>query len=63
MTSRLIHVKGHQDMGIMTVLPRLAWMNIKMDMAAKDKVDKNQTESGGWHILGEQWSCHITGQK
>ena len=20
-------------------------------------------ESGGWHILGEQWSCHITGQK
>jgi len=30
MTSRLIHMKGHQDMGIMTVLSKLAWMNIEM---------------------------------
>jgi len=63
MTSRLTHMKGHQDMGTMTVLPRQASMNIEMDMAAKEKVDKNQMESGAWHIPGEPWSCQITGQK
>ncbi len=34
-----------------------------MDMAAKEKVDKNQTKSGAWHIPGKPWSCHIAGQK
>jgi len=61
MTSQLTHVKGHQDMGTTTVLPRTAWMNIKMDMAAKEKVDKNQTKSRAWHIPGEPWSCCIAG--
>jgi len=63
MTSRLIHVKGHQDMGTTSVLPRTAWMNIEMDMAAKQKADNTQTNSGPWQIPVEPWSCQISGQK
>jgi len=63
MTSRLIHMKGHQDTGTMTVLPRTAWMNIEMDTAAKKKVEKTQTKNGAWHIPGEPWSCCIAGRK
>jgi len=32
------HVKGHQDQGLITALPRLAWMTIKMDSYAKSKL-------------------------
>jgi len=35
----LEHVCGHQDDGIMTVLTRQAWMNIKMDKLAKQTID------------------------
>jgi len=63
MSSNLTHVNGHEDMGTTTVLPRTAWMNIKMDTAAKKKVDNTQTKSGTWTIPGKHWSCCVTGQK
>jgi len=32
---QFIHVKGHQDNGLPTVLSREVWLNIKADLAAK----------------------------
>jgi len=63
MTSRLIHMKGHQDSGSMTVQPRTAWMNIEMDTVAKQKVDNTQMNSRPWQTPGEPWSCQIAGHK
>jgi len=33
------HIKGHQDLGVRTVLPWVAWMNIEMDGLAKQTID------------------------
>jgi len=33
-STSFVHVKGHQDQGATTVLLRLAWMNIEMDLLA-----------------------------
>jgi len=54
-------MKGHQDAGTMIVLPQIAWMNFKMDMAAKKKADNTQMNSRPWQIPGESWSCRIEG--
>jgi len=40
LTISFIHVKGHQDQGIITALPRLAWMNIEMDALAKQTLSQ-----------------------
>jgi len=61
--STLIHVKGHQDTGATTILLQMAWMNIEMDMATKQKVDSTMPYSGPWKMSGEPWSCKIEGQK
>jgi len=37
------HVWGHQDSGIMMVLPWSAWTNIKMDELTKHKIDNQAT--------------------
>jgi len=39
--------KGTKDTGEMAVLPRMAWMNIKMDLAAKESGPNiNQIQTG-----------------
>ncbi len=57
------HVKGHQDQGLITALPRLAWMNIEMDALAKNKLllatAHNQLEK----IPFESWTCSIEGRR
>ncbi len=53
------HIKGHQDGRVVTTLPRIAWMNIKMDLRAKQAI---QTEFQGprtYQIPGEGWICYI----
>ncbi len=56
------HVKGHQNRGQTTVLPHLAWMNIKMDERAKQKVlEETPAPSGG--LPYEGWICKIEGNR
>ncbi len=57
------HVKGHQDSGQTTVLPRLAWMNIEMDECAKKKVLEAQPMGQVGGIPHEGWVCIIDGKR
>jgi len=43
------------------VLPRTAWMNIKMDLLAKAMIDRSATGPQKYHIAGEPWICYIKG--
>jgi len=57
------HVKGHQDDGQITVLPRLAWMNIEMDLCAKRKVTSTGSHALTNGIPHEGWTCSIEGKR
>jgi len=59
---RFVHVKGHQDTGSITALPRLAWMNIEMDGLAKDTIDLQKQGPTRYQLGTEQWVCHIEGR-
>jgi len=61
--STIIHVKGHQDLGVTMVLSRLATMNIEMDEIAKHTVDMTKAQKGPSTIPEEPWSCAIKGRK
>jgi len=45
----------------MTVLPWVAWMNIKMDGLAKQTIDHKQMWPSRFRIPREQWTCYIAG--
>jgi len=55
------HVKGHQDSRLMMVLPREAWMNIKMDKAAKSKVSIDEPPKQPYCIPYKGWICYLEG--
>jgi len=55
------HVKGHQDQGLITALPRLAWMNIEMDGLAKQKLSQGERTANNDPIPFEGWTCRIEG--
>jgi len=57
------HVKGHQDNCQITVLPRLAWMNIEMDLCAKRKVATTGNHALTDGIPHEGWTCSIEGKR
>jgi len=54
-TNNLIHVKGRQD----AVIPQMAWMNIEMDLAAKQKANSTLMNSGPWKIPGEHGAARL----
>jgi len=56
------HVRGHQDLGITTVLNQTAWMNIEMDLLAKATIKSNFTGSQKYQFDGEPWVCYIKGE-
>jgi len=56
------HIKGHQDSGQITVLPQEAWMNIKMDAVAKQKVIVTGLKHQQHEMPYEGWVCVIKGQ-
>jgi len=62
-SSSIIHVKGHQDLGTMMVLSRLAMMNIRMDKIAKHTANTNKMQKGFNTILEKPWNCAIGGKK
>jgi len=53
------HVHGHQDSGITTVLPHMAWMNNYMDNKAKSMVPSANMEDKVVEIPHEGWVCFI----
>ncbi len=57
------HVKGHQDTGQITALPRLAWMNIQMDSKAKERLLTTTSQPKARNIPYEGWICLIEGQQ
>jgi len=57
-----IHVKGHQDQGLITALPWLAWMNIEMDLLTKYKLLSAELTDSTDKIPFEGWTCMIEGQ-
>jgi len=57
------HVKGHQDLGITTVLPRPALMNIEMDLLAKATINGGAIGPQKYQIEGEPWVCYISSQQ
>jgi len=61
--SKIIHIKGHQDLGVITVLSRLAMMNIEMDELAKHTVTTRKVWKGKNAIPEELWSFAIDGRK
>jgi len=54
-----IHVKGHQDGKLITVLTRDMWLNIEADLLTKDKVDPTYTGPATYHLPGEGWICYV----
>jgi len=63
LTTKLYHVKEHQDTRLMMVLIWDAWMNIEMDANSKDKAIKYKVQKGCTGIQGELWGCSIHGRK
>jgi len=61
--SMIIHVKVHQDLGVMMVLSRLAMTNIEMDEIAKQMVTMTKAQKGPNTIPEEPWSCAMKGRK
>jgi len=57
------HIKGHQDQGLITALPRLAWMNIEMDALAKQKLSQGERITMTDQIPFKGWICRIEGQR
>jgi len=58
---RFEHVKGHQDQGVITALPRLAWMNIEMHLRAKHTLLSTELNDIQDKIPFEGWTCLIEG--
>ncbi len=56
------HVKGHQDQGMTMVLPCLVWMNINMDLQAKQALSAENQTAHQEKIPFEGWTCLIEGQ-
>jgi len=55
------HVKGHQDSSQTMVLTREAWMNIKMDLIAKQKVIVDGPKRQLHGMPYEGWVCSVEG--
>jgi len=58
----LVFVKGHQDMGYPTALTRDAWLNVKANLLAKNKLSKPYAGPVQYCLPGNPWSCY-TGLK
>jgi len=58
---QFVHIKGHQDNGYPMVLTQLAWLNIKVDLAAKAHIDMLQKGKAAYQILNEAWLLEIKG--
>jgi len=58
---RFEHIKGHQDQGMITALPWLAWMNIEMDLQAKHALLSAEPNDIQDKIPFEGWTCLIGG--
>jgi len=56
---KFIHVKGHQDNGLPTVLSREAWLNIEADIAAKNQISTTQLTSTTGTLPFESWGLKI----
>jgi len=57
-----LHIKGHQDNGYPTVLSRLAWLSIEVDLAAKARIDVLYKGKAEYRIPNEVWHIEIAGQ-
>jgi len=55
-------MKGHQDSGTPMTLMQLASMNVEMDLAAKQMINKKIVSPVQYCIPGELWCCYIAGQ-
>jgi len=62
-TIKFIHVKGHQDNGLPTVLSREAWLNIEADLMAKSRIDCTILLPEFHPLPFEPWSLLINNQK
>jgi len=58
-----VHVKGHQDQSVITVLPLLAWMNIEMDLLTKNKLLSAEPYKHMNKIPYMGWICRIVGNQ
>jgi len=56
---QLVFVRGHQDNSIPTVLTRDAWLNIKADRLAKQKLTTPYTGPVFYSLPGNPWSCYV----
>jgi len=56
------HIKGHQNTAYPTVLSRAAWMNIKVDLLAKAKVDPGGTTKTRYSLGYKPWHVVIGSQ-
>jgi len=57
------HVKGHQDTGLIMVLPQLTWMNINMDLQAKKALSAADQTACQEKIPFEGWTRLIEGRR
>jgi len=60
---QFIHVKGHQDNGLPMVLSREAWLNIEVDLAAKERINIAQSFSTKGPIPFKPWGLTINQRK
>ncbi len=62
-TTKLIHVKGHQDNGSPTVLSREAWLNIEADLMAKSRITSGNPSHPNSLLPFEPWRLLINNTK
>jgi len=62
-TTKLIHVKGHQDNGSPTVLSREAWLNIEADLMAKSRIASGNPSHPNSLLPFEPWRLLINNTK
>jgi len=63
LTLKFEHIKGHQDQGMTMVLPHLAWMNINMDLQAKQALSAENQTACQEKIPFKGWTCLIEGRQ
>jgi len=62
-TTKLIHVKGHQDKGSPMVLSQEAWLNIEADLIAKSHIASGNPSHPNSLLPFEPWRLLISNTK
>jgi len=55
----LAFVRGHQDNGNPTVLTHNAWLNVEVDLLAKEIVNTPFFSPTFYKIPGNPWGCYV----